>query len=95
MERSEGQLIANEPLVFVELAPIYPCMKHIVTDVGDVPPPLPELDRRRVPDRRRVWRGGRRDSDWQNRPLGALERLDEAKAKVRLLRKALSALHLW
>ena len=70
-------------------------MKHIVTELGDVPPPLPELDRRRVPDRRRVWRGGRHDSDWKNRPLGALERLDEAKAKVRLLRKALSALHLW
>jgi hypothetical protein len=70
-------------------------MKHFVRDLGDVPPPAPKMDRRRVPDRRKVWRGGRRDSDWQNRPLGALDRLDEAKAKVKLLRRALSALHLW
>jgi hypothetical protein len=73
-------------------------MKHIVSDLGDVPPPAPEMDRRRVPDRRKSWRGGRRDSDWQNRPLGALDRLDrldEAKAKVKLLRRALAALHLW
>ena len=70
-------------------------MKHIVSDFGDVPPPVPQLDRRSQPDRRREWRGGRRDSDWQNRPLGALDRLDDAKMKVKLLRRALSALHLW
>ncbi len=70
-------------------------MKHIVSDIGDVPPPFPHLDRRRVPDRRHTWRGGRRDSDWRSRPLGALDRLDEAKVKVRLLRRALSVLHLW
>jgi hypothetical protein len=29
-------------------------------------------DRRKSPDRRTPWRGGRRDSDWINRPLGAL-----------------------
>ena len=50
---------------------------------------------RTVPDRRHAWRGGRRDSDWQNRPLGALDRLDEAKVKVKLLRRTMSALHLW
>jgi hypothetical protein len=70
-------------------------MKHIVSDMGDVPPPAPEMDRRRVPDRRKAWRGGRRDSDWQNRPLGALDRLDDAKAKVKLLRRALAALPIW
>jgi hypothetical protein len=70
-------------------------MKHIVSDLGDVPPPAHGMDRRRVPDRRKAWRGGRRDSDWQNRPLGALDRLDEAKAKVKLLRRALAALHIW
>lgn len=70
-------------------------MKHIVSDMGEVPPPAPEMDRRRVPDRRKAWRGGRRDSDWQNRPLGALDRLDDAKAKVKLLRRALAALHIW
>jgi hypothetical protein len=82
-------------LLIARDAPIHQGMKHIVSDLGDVPPPLPGLDRRRVPDRRRAWRGGRRDTDWKNRPLGALDRLDDAKAKVRLLRKALSALHLW
>jgi hypothetical protein len=70
-------------------------MKHIVSELGDVPAPAPTLDRRQVPDRRKARRGGRRDSDWKNRPLGALDRLDEAKVKVKLLRRALSALHLW
>jgi hypothetical protein len=28
-------------------------------------------DRRRIPDRRATWRGGRRDSDWKHRPLDA------------------------
>lgn len=70
-------------------------MKHIVRELGDVPPLAPVLERRQVPDRRKVWRGGRRDSDWKSRPLGALDRLDAAKIKVRLLRRALSALHLW
>ena len=70
-------------------------MKHIVRELGDVPPRPPVLERRQVPDRRKVWRGGRRDSDWKSRPLGALDRLDAAKIKVRLLRRALSALHLW
>jgi hypothetical protein len=39
---------------------------------------LPQLtglaaDRRVLPDRREKWRGGRRDSDWIERPPGALE----------------------
>jgi hypothetical protein len=29
------------------------------------------VDRRRIPDRRAAWRGGRRDSDWKHRPLDA------------------------
>lgn len=29
------------------------------------------VDRRRIPDRRATWRGGRRDSDWKHRPLDA------------------------
>lgn len=71
-------------------------MKHFVSDAGDVPPPPPSLDRRRTPDRRTVWRGGRRDSDWQNRPLGAMGRLEEAvRRRNSLLHKALSALNLW
>jgi hypothetical protein len=30
------------------------------------------VDRRRTPNRRASWRGGRRDSDWINRPPNAL-----------------------
>jgi hypothetical protein len=29
------------------------------------------VERRRTPDRRTTWRGGRRDSDWINRPPDA------------------------
>jgi hypothetical protein len=37
---------------------------------SDVPPAL-LFDRRRISDRRAAWRGGRRDSDWTDRPVGA------------------------
>jgi hypothetical protein len=47
---------------------------HPVPLFDDVPVVL--FDRRRAPDRRRAWRGGRRDSDWLNRPPGALARLE-------------------
>ncbi len=33
------------------------------------PPQELTADDRRRPDRRRTWRGGRRDHDWINRPL--------------------------
>ena len=69
-------------------------MKHIVSDATDVPPPGPAYDRRRTPDRRKVWRGGRRDSDWVNRPLGGLDRL-ERDAKLSAWRRVLSTLHIW
>lgn len=57
-------------------------------------------DRRRVPDRRAAWRGGRRDSDWEHRPQDApvwtmeatrhawLARLGVVRAVVRGLRLA-------
>jgi len=71
-------------------------MGHLIIDPGDVPPPVPTLDRRRTPDRRTVWRGGRRDSDWQNRPLGALARLEQAtRRRSSFLHKALSVVGLW
>jgi hypothetical protein len=38
-------------------------------------PPVVLIERRRRPDRRRTWRGGRRDSDWINRPPGVLSRM--------------------
>jgi hypothetical protein len=69
-------------------------MKHIVHESTDVPLPAPAFDRRRTPDRRRAWRGGRRDSDWQNRPIGALDRLEHG-GKPGTWRRMLSTLHLW
>lgn len=71
-------------------------MKHIVYDGHDVPPPVPMLDRRRGPaERRRVWRGGRRDSDWQDRPPGARVVWSEDQMKLSFLRRAMTILHLW
>jgi hypothetical protein len=69
-------------------------MKHIIVDQTDVPPPPPAYDRRRTPDRRTIWRGGRRDSDWIDRPLGGLDRL-EREAKRSAWRRVLSTLHIW
>lgn len=48
-------------------------VKHIISLDDDVPEAPPRLERRRNPDRRTVWRGGRRDSDWlKRRPDGHL-----------------------
>jgi len=69
-------------------------MRHIILDTNDVPPPAPLYDRRRTPDRRRVWRGGRRDSDWVNRPLDGLARVDRQHTKLSGWRRALSTIHL-
>lgn len=38
-------------------------------------PPVVRVDRRRAPDRRVGWRGGRRDADWLNRPSNSLARM--------------------
>ena len=70
-------------------------MRHLTVDVSDIPPVPPLVDRRRNPDRRAVWRGGRRDSDWVNRPPRAWEHLDANRRKPSLLRWAVSALHIW
>lgn len=34
------------------------------------------VDRRHASDRRTTWRGGRRDADWVNRPLGGWARIE-------------------
>jgi hypothetical protein len=34
------------------------------------------VDRRRQPDRRSWWRGGRRNADWMSRPIGAWRHLE-------------------
>jgi hypothetical protein len=66
-------------------------MRHIIAEVSDVPDATPAADRRRTPDRRTAWRGGRRDSDWINRPPGALARL-EGSRKVGVLRRTIVAI---
>jgi hypothetical protein len=71
-------------------------MRHIIADVSDVPPAPVVLDRRRTPDRRAVWRGGRRDSDWINRPPDALTKLESRQSKAAAFTRAVfSVMHLW
>jgi hypothetical protein len=46
-------------------------------------PSFVPYDRRKSPDRRATWRGGRRDSDWTtSRPPGALRRFDSLQRRV-------------
>jgi hypothetical protein len=68
-------------------------VKHIIYDVDDVPV-LPQImDRRVNPNRRAVWRGGRRDGDWTDRPPDAWTRLVPGHPPSRW-RTVLSTLHL-
>jgi hypothetical protein len=54
------------------------------------------VDRRRTPDRRKEWRGGRRDTDWINRPPDSLARLQAAQRHPGTIRRVVSTLlHLW
>ena len=75
-------------------------MRHIPHESTDVPP-TPVPDRRKTPERRRVWRGGRRDSDWHDRPIGGLDRFErqvekaERKKQLSTWRRVLSNLNLW
>jgi hypothetical protein len=69
-------------------------VKHITLLTEDVPPPPFLMDRRRIPDRRKAWRGGRRDSDWRNRPLGAWDRMQDA-GQPAAWKRMLASLHLW
>lgn len=43
-------------------------------------PPVVEIERRRRRDRRSIWRGGRRNTDWFNRPIGAWRNLERLAA---------------
>jgi hypothetical protein len=45
------------------------------SDTTDVPPVI-DVDRRHLPDRRSFWRGGRRNTDWTSRPIGAWRHLE-------------------
>jgi hypothetical protein len=51
-------------------------------DDNTVVPPVVLYDRRKTPDRRSTWRGGRRDSDWIHRPPGALRRFEQLQRRV-------------
>jgi hypothetical protein len=70
-------------------------MRHIVSDGVDVPVAMPPIDRRRTPDRRTEWRGGRRDSDWTDRPPDALANLERARRIGAVRRMVSSVLHIW
>jgi len=48
-------------------------------DLQDLPPVI-TVERRRLPDRRTFWRGGRRNTDWTNRPLGAWALLERQRS---------------
>jgi hypothetical protein len=82
------------PLYLPGLEPIRTAMRHIIPVTNDVPQLPPPFDRRKTPDRRRTWRGGRRDSDWLSRPPGVLDRFEVRQHQSRW-RKALAVLHLW
>ena len=69
-------------------------MKHISLHVQDIPAAPYLMDRRRSPDRRVEWRGGRRDGDWHTRPPGAWARVHGAHASSGL-KRVLASLHLW
>jgi hypothetical protein len=68
-------------------------VKHIRLETDDVPVLPILMDRRCQPDRRTTWRGGRRDSDWHERPLGAWDRVGAAPGPR--WRKVFASLHLW
>jgi hypothetical protein len=70
-------------------------MAHIILEGDDVPSAPPKMDRRRVSSRREVWRGGRRDSDWLNRPAGALAHFEESRRQRARWRQALASIFLW
>lgn len=50
-------------------------------------PPAFTYDRRKSSNRRNSWRGGRRDSDWINRPPGALARFEKLQRRATGLRR--------
>jgi hypothetical protein len=60
-------------------------MKHIESVTENIP--WFAVDRRNGSDRRGPWRGGRRDSDWINRPQGALSQLNMRTTWFAILRR--------
>jgi hypothetical protein len=52
---------------------------HRDLDLQDLPP-IVIVERRREHDRRTFWRGGRRNTDWTNRPPGAWAQLERQQS---------------
>jgi hypothetical protein len=59
------------------------------------PIPVFVAERRVTPDRRTVWRGGRRDSDWINRPPNTLARVEHMHLSALLGRLKRTQSNLW
>jgi hypothetical protein len=55
---------------------------HEALDFPDVPPVV-AVERRHQRDRRTFWRGGRRNTDWTLRPLGAWRQMERQLAPWR------------
>jgi hypothetical protein len=73
-------------------------VKHIhisLPPTDDIPIAPFLMDRRRTPDRRSRWRGGRRDTDWVNRPPDAWARVIDDARPTALWRQMLASLHIW
>jgi hypothetical protein len=70
-------------------------VKHIILTTDDMPAVAPCVDRRRTPDRRDTWRGGRRNDDWLNRPPDAWVRVLTGARQPARWRQLLSSLNLW
>lgn len=54
---------------------------QIQHEIFDIPQAV-LCERRRFPDRRTVWRGGRRDTDWIDRPSGAWGRFEAEQRRT-------------
>jgi hypothetical protein len=55
---------------------------RLTIDLTDLPPVQTE-ERRLRPDQRTSWRGGRRNTDWTNRPIGAWRHLEQGRSPWR------------
>lgn len=55
---------------------------HNASEPGDAAPVV-AIDRRHMPNRRAFWRGGRRDTDWFNRSIGAWRHLEQRLSPLR------------
>jgi hypothetical protein len=55
---------------------------RLTIDLTDLPPVQTE-ERRHRPDPRTSWRGGRRNTDWTDRPIGAWRHLEQGRSPWR------------